>query len=668
MSASLEASLRLDIAQYQEQLAKARGEAKKFRDQLQSQGGFSKAFAGSGNAIAGLAGTAGFGLLVKRGMEFNQTIGDSEIAISNVLRQFKGLSAEAAKKEASDAMQAMVDLEPQTAASLTGLVDGFLATLGSAQAAGISVEQNIALVGKFANALANANIPAEQLAQEMRSIVSGNIGSDSTLAKVLNIKSEDVAKAEKAGKLYDFLIGKIGTLGDAGDTAGVAFSSLSSAIDKAAGALTEGLFGQGVQGAKDLSAVLEDNKQLFADIGEGAGIATKFLVGFLAEANKVRVGLTQGVGTGIGKMLGYEDTSVQDYNRGLSDQGASEEAFAKFGPAKKFDASGKQITTTSSESKGSSGGSGGSGSDDLKARAAAQRDLNKLLDAEQQLSEKRMQDYLSILPPNLKRLELTRMIMDLESQKAGLVGPGQTGIGPDEQRIQIETDILGLKKQIRDADKDILDSKTEAEKKAADEAKDAAEEAKRKAEKADDQKKAIDLFNQELEIINAQIAGNKELTAELERKAAIQEQMNRLMEDAGLTEDDALKKATAMVDAKKNLDDKDKEKEGKIKGYSREKQGGADEATARAEERAKSSRAKRENMGGFSTLEGETQRQKARFGKEFGNVPGADPAANPLAAQAGKNAANESASPTDPNAQAGQQVIALITQILSAVA
>jgi hypothetical protein len=172
-----------------------------------------------------------------------------------------------------------------------------------------------------------------------------------------------------------------------------------------------------------------------------------------------------------------------------------------------------------------------------------------------------------------------------------------------------------------------------------------------------------------MELINARLDGNKKLTEELERRAEIQDTMNRLMQDAGLSAGEAERKATQMVDSKKDLADKESGKDkGKIKGYSREKQGGADEATARAEERAKSSRAKRENMGGFSTLEGETQRQKARFGKEFGNVPGADPAANPLAAQADKNAANESASPTDPNAQAGQQVIALITQILSAVA
>lgn len=56
MSASIEASLRLEIAQYQEALAKARGEAKKFKDQLKQEGsGLGKNLFGSlKNEFAGL--------------------------------------------------------------------------------------------------------------------------------------------------------------------------------------------------------------------------------------------------------------------------------------------------------------------------------------------------------------------------------------------------------------------------------------------------------------------------------------------------------------------------------------------------------------------------------------------------------------------------------------
>ena len=68
MSASLEASLRLDIAQYQEQLAKARGEAKKFRDQLKSDsgkgGGMGSLLGGAGDAIKGMLPAVGVAAIV----------------------------------------------------------------------------------------------------------------------------------------------------------------------------------------------------------------------------------------------------------------------------------------------------------------------------------------------------------------------------------------------------------------------------------------------------------------------------------------------------------------------------------------------------------------------------------------------------------------------------
>jgi hypothetical protein len=228
-------------------------------------------FQGVSAAFAAFGGGAAFTGLITRGIEFNKNMADSEVAIGNVLRQFQGLNQEAAKAEAAKAMQQIVDLEPLVAGSLGDLTGGFMATIASAQAMGISVEDNITLVGLFANALANAKIPAEQLAQEMRSILTGNIGADSTLAKVLNITNEDVKNAKEAGELVDFLKNKIGLLGQAGDSAEVTFSSLNSAIDKALGAATKALFEQSVTGAKSLTEVINENQQAFADLGAGIG-------------------------------------------------------------------------------------------------------------------------------------------------------------------------------------------------------------------------------------------------------------------------------------------------------------------------------------------------------------------------------------------------------------
>lgn len=243
----------------------------------------SKSYSGFFSKIAGFgaASAAGFGLLglVKRGLAFNKTMGDSKIAIANVLRQFKGLSKEGASKQASAAMEQLVKLEPQAAGTLQELTAGFLSTVAASQAVGISVEENIDLVGKFSNALGNANIDASQLSQEMRSILTGNIGADSSLARVLGITNEMVNSARAAGNLYGFLSQKIGLMGESGDTAAVSISTLNSAIDKAAGLATKGMFDEMIGGAKDLTAAVDENADSFENLGASIGV----LVGWMKE-------------------------------------------------------------------------------------------------------------------------------------------------------------------------------------------------------------------------------------------------------------------------------------------------------------------------------------------------------------------------------------------------
>ncbi len=85
---------------------------------------------------------------IRRGLDFNRTMFDAEVGISNVLKKFLELDDAAAKQEAAKSMQAIIALEPQTAAGLSDLVQGFLATVSSAQAVGVQVDQNIDLVGR----------------------------------------------------------------------------------------------------------------------------------------------------------------------------------------------------------------------------------------------------------------------------------------------------------------------------------------------------------------------------------------------------------------------------------------------------------------------------------------------------------------------------------------
>lgn len=208
------------------------------------------------NGVAQLQGL--FTGIVDRGYEFNKTMAQSEGGIANVLAKFMKLDQQAAKQEAAKAMAAIMEWEPKAAGSLQDLTLGFMSTVGAGQAAGITVAQNVELVGKFANALAALGMDASQLTQELRAIFTGNITSDAQLAKTLQITPEAVRSAKEAGTFYDYLNKQLGSLGDTANGPSVALSSLQSAIDKAAGALTKPLFEEVIQGAEQLTKVLDD--------------------------------------------------------------------------------------------------------------------------------------------------------------------------------------------------------------------------------------------------------------------------------------------------------------------------------------------------------------------------------------------------------------------------
>lgn len=219
--------------------------------------------------------------MLRAGVAFNVRMNDAETAIANVVAQFQKLDA-SAKGVAAKAVAKIVEMELQTSATLDGLVQGFLATLAASQSAGLTIEQNIELVGKFANALANANIPAEQLTQELRSIMRGSIGPDSQLAKTLQITNADVEGAKQAGTLFDLLNEKVGKLGEAGDTFSTRWSTLQSAIDQSLAKISEPVFDAIFDSLKSLteelnkSEVSEELRAMGVEVGNlvkaGAGL------------------------------------------------------------------------------------------------------------------------------------------------------------------------------------------------------------------------------------------------------------------------------------------------------------------------------------------------------------------------------------------------------------
>lgn len=232
---------------------------------------FAAAFIGLNNATTllrkGLDG-------VKRGLDFNQTLSDSTVGITNVLRRFDGLNKVAARNEAGKALERIIELEPITAGGLQDLVSGFMGTLAASKGVGLQTMQNVELVAKFANAIANAGLPLDQIRQEFRSILTSTITKDSQIAKILGITNEDMNKMRGDGDaIFKFLTAKLGEFGEAGDSATVAFSSMQSALDKGLGKLTVRLFELMVRSAKELTQLLQDPQWVAQMEAAGVDIA-----------------------------------------------------------------------------------------------------------------------------------------------------------------------------------------------------------------------------------------------------------------------------------------------------------------------------------------------------------------------------------------------------------
>jgi len=403
--------------------------------------------------LVALGAGAAFGGLLRRGLQFNQTMGDSEAAISKVLAQFQGLNEEASKQAAAAAMRQLIELEPRVSGGLADLTAGFMATLAASQSAGMSVEQNIDLVGRFANAMANANVPMEQLATEMRSIVTANIGADSSLAKVLGITNEMAKQAMESGRMYEFLAGKIGKLGEAGDTAGVAFSTLQSAVDQAAGALTQGLFEEVVADAKELTFWVNENRQSFADLGSGlatvarvaadVGAGVKVIVDNLSDMVAL-IGLMSD-----GQRMGDAAAAINAARDArLAEAAAAREQAEAVKAVNEARKPAPPAASAPPLAKPKSGAGEGGGASASAAFAEAER----LIDAQRRLDDLKRDAALEQMSLGQKigmiSAELARAAEEEATIRADAFGAdGGALIAAETRRVELHRELLGLQRQ-----------------------------------------------------------------------------------------------------------------------------------------------------------------------------------------------------------------------------
>ncbi len=214
-----------------------------------------------GLAVGALAGGAGFTALVTAGLKFNSTIENARLGIAAVQKQFDPerfktfADAIAISGQAIDLLKDKAKTSPAT---FEQLVEGFQAVTGPATAAGIAMKDQVDLVVLMSQALAGLGIRSEQLIQESRALITGNINADAAAAKILGITAEDIKNAKEAGTLFEFLTGKLKAFEEAGRLGATSWSTLWSnlqdGLTQAAGTATLPLFEVIKEGLGELTA------------------------------------------------------------------------------------------------------------------------------------------------------------------------------------------------------------------------------------------------------------------------------------------------------------------------------------------------------------------------------------------------------------------------------
>lgn len=244
-------------------LLNAQQRAQKFTDSIKAGAGIDL----GGKLTAGLARVpAFFADAVKDGVRFNATVETAQIGVAAILKQFKP----AEFRTFQDAMAASagaIDLLKQKAtespATFEALVSTFQSLAGPAFAANIPLQKQVDLVVLLSQALSGLGIASEQLTQESRALLTGDIGPDAQAARILGITREQIEQAKGSGQLVQFLETRLRSFGEAGKVGAASLNTqlanLQDNLTQLKGLATEAIFG----------AVREDIGALNALLGSG---------------------------------------------------------------------------------------------------------------------------------------------------------------------------------------------------------------------------------------------------------------------------------------------------------------------------------------------------------------------------------------------------------------
>lgn len=186
-----------------------------------------------------------YSLTIGRSEELNQQLLQVQATLASTSRVFQGgielQGIEAITATRGELEDALRELERRTE-NIAGLTSqqlnaAFTAILGNAaqltdqsKEFASSIESATELTTALAPALTTIGLPQQQITQEVRAILQGNIDNNAVLARTLNITNEQVRQWRSQGVLVDNLIDRVKVFEQASNLAARSVSNIASNI------------------------------------------------------------------------------------------------------------------------------------------------------------------------------------------------------------------------------------------------------------------------------------------------------------------------------------------------------------------------------------------------------------------------------------------------------
>lgn len=663
--AAIEASLRLEIAQYQAAMAKARGEIERLKVKARRDG------AGMSNDL--------FGPLSRGAAALGVTLGSYQIGrsmlegVMSMERLDKMLITTTGSAEAARArFEELREVAKLPGIGLEQAVQGD----ANLRAVGLSADMSKKAIMEFGNALALVGKGGADLDGVLLAITQ-----ISTKGKVLTEEINQIA--ERLPQTRTMLKEAFGT-SSAEDIQNMglsfeefitrylaAFETLERAQAGLADDLEEladlgkefsaafagPLVKEMIPSLRELAEEVMKNKESFIELGVAGAGAVRGIFSTVRELVEVMAVATyaaanfgeswemvkQGRFSDALKNWGEDVQFAVDARGEIELDEMNADTARKLAELEKRGASGApaSFTPRAPTARGADTGA-------LAALRAEAAEMGRVEGLRARLAERRFRDDMERLAPQARLAALMRQAADLEWEAA------QAGGEPEERRLQRELEILDVKREQRALQGEL--------------ARAAAQEAEARAQ--------IEAggasLRREMDILRAEAAGREDMAERLREEAAIVADKERFMREAGMDEADALKMARERVELQRQItahlekergggryDAEGRRADGRrqIKGYSFEEQGGVTEARARSGERMQDARA-RVQAGydrAFPGLKNAPEFSGRRLVDEF-QFPGLDAAGfgqralpeveGPLAVRAQENAALAEARPS----------------------